>query len=69
MKLLGLKPYFDCKDSGMQWLGEVPKHWGFDSVKRHYKIQLGKIAEQAAIVFFLDQADRRIRRYIHSKQS
>ena len=37
MKLLGLKPYFDCKDSGMQWLGEVPKHWGFDSVEDSYK--------------------------------
>ena len=25
--IAGLKPYPDMKDSGVQWLGKVPKHW------------------------------------------
>lgn len=25
---LGLKPYPDYKDSGVEWLGDVPDHWG-----------------------------------------
>ena len=25
--IAGLKPYPDVKDSGVQWLGKVPKHW------------------------------------------
>ena len=24
----GLKPYLRMKDSGVEWLGEVPEHWG-----------------------------------------
>ena len=38
-----LKPYPEMKDSGVEWLGEVPKHWEvrkrlylFDMVTRNY---------------------------------
>jgi len=27
----GLKPYPDCKEFGLPWLGAIPKHW---NVKR-----------------------------------
>jgi type I restriction enzyme S subunit len=27
--IAGLKPYPKMKDSGVQWLGEVPEHWDF----------------------------------------
>jgi type I restriction enzyme S subunit len=40
-----LKPYPAMKDSGVPWLGKVPKHWGVASVKRHYAIQLGKMLQ------------------------
>jgi len=39
-----LKPYPDCKDSGVPWLGEVPKHWDvnrgkwlFEKMERPYQ--------------------------------
>jgi len=36
------------KDSGVEWLGEVPAHWGTASVKRHYSVQLGKMLQSEA---------------------
>jgi type I restriction enzyme, S subunit len=29
-----LKPYPNMKDSGVEWLGEVPEHWGVDPIAR-----------------------------------
>src|SRR5437773_1728537 len=29
----GLKPYPAMKDSGVPWLGQVPKHWKVDKIK------------------------------------
>jgi type I restriction enzyme S subunit len=43
--IAGLKPYPKMKDSGVQWLGEVPEHWNAAAVKRHYAIQLGKMLQ------------------------
>ena len=39
------KPYDRMKDSGVEWLGEVPVHWSVGQVKRHYAIQLGKMLQ------------------------
>ena len=39
-----LKPY-PKKPSGVEWLGDVPAHWGVAAVKRHYSIQLGKMLQ------------------------
>ena len=41
----GLRPYPAYKDSGIEWLGEVPEHWEVVPVKRNYKIQLGKMLQ------------------------
>ncbi|UHD15226.1 restriction endonuclease subunit S domain-containing protein [Thiocapsa bogorovii] len=30
----GLKPYPECKDSGVAWLGEVPEQWVVSPVRR-----------------------------------
>ena len=38
----GLEPNVELKPSGVEWLGEVPKHWQLTTVKRHYQVQLGK---------------------------
>ena len=40
-----LKPYPEYKDSGVSWLGKIPKHWTAAAVKRHYAIQLGKMLQ------------------------
>ena len=41
----GLKPYPELKDSGVEWLGEVPAHWQVVMVKQNYTIQLGKMLQ------------------------
>ena len=40
-----LKPYPAMKDSGVEWLGDVPEHWEVAAVKRRYAIQLGKMLQ------------------------
>ncbi len=40
-----LKPYDRMKDSGVEWLGDVPAHWDVSQVKRYYAIQLGKMLQ------------------------
>ncbi len=41
----GLNPYAEMKDSGVEWIGEIPKGWEVSAVKRHYSITLGKMLE------------------------
>ena len=41
----GLDPNSPTKDSGVPWIGDVPKHWHVASVKRHYDIRLGKMLQ------------------------
>ena len=42
-----LKPYPAYKDSGVEWLGQVPAHWRVAPVKQHYAIRLGKMLQPA----------------------
>lgn len=35
------KTYSEYKDSGVEWLGEIPKHWNMNTVKRLTKFQVG----------------------------
>ena len=39
----GLNPNVKMKDSGIEWLGEVPKHWEVSLLKRRYQVTLGKM--------------------------
>lgn len=39
----GLDPSVKMKDSGVEWLGEVPEHWVVNSLKHVSKITLGKM--------------------------
>lgn len=41
----GLNPNAEMKDSGVEWIGEIPKGWKVSAVKRHYSIILGKMLE------------------------
>jgi type I restriction enzyme S subunit len=41
------KPYPTYKDSGTEWLGEVPAHWDVTLLKRAFKVQLGKMLQTA----------------------
>ncbi len=39
------KPYPKYKDSGVEWIGEVPEHWTVQPVKHLYSARLGKMIQ------------------------
>jgi len=43
------RPYPEYKDSGLEWLGEVPRHWKIAKVAYHYEIVLGKMLDEKRI--------------------
>jgi len=43
----GLNPAAPMKASGIEWLGDIPAHWEVHLVKRHFKVELGKMLNQA----------------------
>ena len=42
----GLDPNAPMKDSGIEWLGEVPAHWEVVSVGYRYEVQLGRMLNE-----------------------
>lgn len=41
----GLNPDAPMKDSGIEWIGQIPEHWGTSKVSRLYDIKLGKMLQ------------------------
>ncbi len=37
----GLDPDVEMKDSGVEWIGEIPRHWGITKLKRHGSVIIG----------------------------
>ncbi len=49
------KPYPAYKDSGVEWLGEIPAHWEVVAVERRAKrIQTGTIPPTAETEYYED---------------
>ena len=40
---MSFQKYEKYKESGVEWLGEVPKHWEVSLLKRRYQVTLGKM--------------------------
>ena len=40
---MSFQKYEAYKESGVEWLGEVPKHWEVSLLKRRYQVTLGKM--------------------------
>ena len=40
---MSLQKYAEYKESGIEWLGEVPEHWAVSLLKRRYQVTLGKM--------------------------
>lgn len=38
-------PYERYKDSGVEWIGEIPEHWSLTQVNKHFDICLGKMLQ------------------------
>jgi type I restriction enzyme S subunit len=45
----GLNPNAPMKDSGVEWLGEVPEHWGVAPSYAYFQIRLGKMLDARKI--------------------
>jgi len=42
----GLNPEVKMKDSGVEWLGQVPSHWDVSRIKRHTSMLRGKFSHR-----------------------
>ena len=38
---MSYKRYSEYKDSGIEWIGEIPKEWKVSKIKHEYKFQVG----------------------------
>jgi type I restriction enzyme S subunit len=45
----GLDPDIPMKPSGIEWLGEIPRHWDVAPLYTRYSVQLGKMLNQDAV--------------------
>ncbi|WP_322981681.1 type I restriction endonuclease subunit S [Pseudomonas sp. C11] len=45
----GLDPNLKMKDSGVEWLGEVPEHWAVCKLSFRYSVELGKMLDEKRI--------------------
>ena len=45
----GLNPNVKMKDSGVEWLGEVPEHWDVCKMSYRYSVELGKMLDEKRI--------------------
>lgn len=45
----GLDPSAKMKDSGVEWLGEVPEHWAVCKLSFRYSVELGKMLDEKRI--------------------
>jgi type I restriction enzyme S subunit len=42
---MSFQRYPKYKDSGVEWLGDVPEHWGVTALKRGFNVTLGKMLQ------------------------
>ncbi len=50
-------PKYEYKDTGIEWLGEIPKHWNFDRVKDVSRLRDEKISIHSEELNYLELED------------
>jgi type I restriction enzyme S subunit len=45
----GLNPNVPLKQSGIEWIGDIPKHWDIAGLRLRYSVQLGKMLDAKRI--------------------
>ncbi|MAD73903.1 MAG: restriction endonuclease subunit S [Rheinheimera sp.] len=45
----GLNPNVEMQDSGIEWIGQVPKHWSVCKLSYRYEVLLGKMLDEKKI--------------------
>ncbi len=56
----GLNPDAPMKDSGVEWLGEVPEHWGRGKIKHYFRTASGGTPNTAAQELYYSCVDEGI---------
>lgn len=57
----GLDPNAPMKDSGIDWIGSIPKHWEIHSIKQHFCIQKRIAGKEGYDVFSITQNGLKIK--------
>jgi len=63
------QPYPNYKDSGVNWLGEVPEHWEAKKLKYNLSLQTQKITISGQIVIALENIESKSGKYIATESS
>lgn len=53
----GLNPEVELKDSGIEWIGKMPKHWKIDRLKDLVKLRRKKTSKKSEIEDYLELED------------
>ena len=51
------KPYLAYRDSGVEWIGQVPEHWGIARIKRHASIRTERRSDVPADATYVGLED------------
>lgn len=51
------KPYPTYKDSGVEWIGQIPEHWGVARIKRHASIRTERRSDVSADITYVGLED------------
>ncbi|PWL04487.1 restriction endonuclease subunit S, partial [Candidatus Liberibacter asiaticus] len=51
------KAYPQYKDSGVQWIGAIPKHWKVVPIKRFTKLNTGRTSESGKDIIYIGLED------------
>ena len=57
----GLEPDVQMKDSGVEWIGEIPKHWTVATIRSFFKIKKDIIGHEPDIVLSITQGGIKVK--------
>lgn len=52
----GLNPTIEMKDSGLEWVGKIPKHWDFRKLKHFYSFKKGSMSQKLTSSFIYENS-------------
>uniref|UniRef100_UPI0028AD7BCA restriction endonuclease subunit S n=1 Tax=Lysinibacillus sp. TaxID=1869345 RepID=UPI0028AD7BCA len=65
---IGLNPNVKMKDSGVEWIGEIPEHWGATKIKYSVELQGVKAEEDTNLQYIgLENIEAKTGKYIPSE--
>lgn len=65
----GLDPNAKMKDSGIEWLGEVPEHWEVKKLKYNLRLQTKKVTIDGHNVIALENIESKSGKYVSTESS